>query len=80
MPSGCATINDVPVRSTVIGRGQSHAATGRFPVATPWSVYRKEVVPTSEALQTEGLIGAWGITGVGVPAQIIEALRASLAV
>lgn len=45
--------------------------------ATPWSVYRDEVVPTFEALQTEGLIGAWGITGVGVPAQIIEALRAT---
>ncbi|HSG88275.1 MAG TPA: aldo/keto reductase [Pseudomonadales bacterium] len=47
--------------------------------ATSWSVYVEEVVPTFEALQAEGLIGAWGITGVGVPAQIIEALEAATA-
>lgn len=43
--------------------------------ATPWSVYREEVVPTFEALKAEDRIGAWGITGVGVPAQVIEALE-----
>ena len=43
--------------------------------ATPLSVYRQEVIPTFEALMREGLIGHWGITGVGLPGTIIEVLR-----
>jgi aryl-alcohol dehydrogenase-like predicted oxidoreductase len=43
--------------------------------ATPWSQYVEEVVPAMQALQAGGRIGAWGITGVGVPAQIIAAIR-----
>lgn len=42
--------------------------------ATPWSRYCEEVVPVFEALVDEGRIGAWGITGTGIPAQIIDAL------
>ena len=42
--------------------------------ATRWSLYVNEVIPTFEALQAEGRIGAWGITGVGIPATIREAL------
>ncbi len=42
--------------------------------ATRWSLYENEVIPTFQALQQEGLIGAWGITGVGIPATIREAL------
>jgi aryl-alcohol dehydrogenase-like predicted oxidoreductase len=49
------------------------AVQARF--ATPLSVYRDDVVPTFEALQREGLIGAWGITGVGLPATIVEVLQ-----
>ena len=49
------------------------AAQARF--ATPLSVYRHEVIPTFEALQRAGLIGAWGITGVGLPDTIIEVLE-----
>ncbi len=49
------------------------AVQNRF--ATPVSMYRDEVIPTFEALIGEGLIGNWGITGVGVPNVIIEALR-----
>jgi aryl-alcohol dehydrogenase-like predicted oxidoreductase len=49
------------------------AVQGRF--ATPVSVYRNEVIATFEALKREGLIGNWGITGVGLPDLIIEALR-----
>ena len=43
--------------------------------ATAWSLYRDAVVPAFERLRQEGLIGAWGITGVSVPATIIEALE-----
>ncbi len=42
--------------------------------ATPWSLYREAVVPAFERLKQEGLIGAWGITGVGVPDAILKAL------
>jgi aryl-alcohol dehydrogenase-like predicted oxidoreductase len=49
------------------------AVQARF--ATPLAVYRDEVVPTFAALEREGLIGAWGITGVGLPDTIIEVLN-----
>lgn len=40
----------------------------------PWSTYRDWVVPALEGLVAEGLAGAWGITGIGHPDAIIEAL------
>ena len=43
--------------------------------ATRWSLYRSHVIPTFEALREEGRIGAWGITGVGLPATIREAIN-----
>lgn len=49
------------------------AVQGRF--ATPVSIYRDRVIPTFEALMRESLIGHWGITGVGLPDTIIDALR-----
>ena len=42
--------------------------------ATPWSVYVNEVVPAMEALKARGRIGAWGITGIGVPSTVLKAL------
>ncbi|WP_189501861.1 aldo/keto reductase [Mesorhizobium sp. M00.F.Ca.ET.216.01.1.1] len=47
----------------------------RSEFATAWSLFRGAVVPAFERLQQEGLIGAWGITGVGVPDTIIRALE-----
>jgi aryl-alcohol dehydrogenase-like predicted oxidoreductase len=47
----------------------------RSEFATTWSLYCDAVVPAFERLKEEGLIGAWGITGVGVPATIIDALE-----
>ncbi len=49
------------------------AVQDRF--ATPVSIYRDQVIPTFQALMREGLIGNWGITGVGLPDPIIDALR-----
>ena len=46
----------------------------RAAFATPWSLYVDEVVPAMESLKARGRIGAWGITGVGVPATIRKAL------
>ncbi|HEY5070438.1 MAG TPA: aldo/keto reductase [Caulobacteraceae bacterium] len=54
----------------VYARGQSRR--DRF--ASPWSLYQGHVVPALERLKAEGRIGAWGITGVGVPATILKAL------
>jgi aryl-alcohol dehydrogenase-like predicted oxidoreductase len=47
----------------------------RHEFATSWSLYRDAVVPAFERLRQDGLIGGWGITGVGVPATIIDALE-----
>lgn len=44
--------------------------------ATTLSIYRDHVVPTFIALADEGLIGGWGITGVGLPQTIIDVLGA----
>jgi aryl-alcohol dehydrogenase-like predicted oxidoreductase len=54
----------------VYARGQDR----RDQFATPWSTYVGQVVPTMLALKAEGRIGAWGITGIGVPAAIHDAL------
>jgi aryl-alcohol dehydrogenase-like predicted oxidoreductase len=43
--------------------------------ATTWSLYRDHVVPALQRLRQEGLIGAWGITAVGVPDTIVAALQ-----
>jgi aryl-alcohol dehydrogenase-like predicted oxidoreductase len=53
----------------------SHGNDQRASFATPWSQYLEEVVPAFEDLKRRGRIGAWGITGVGVPESIIKALE-----
>lgn len=47
----------------------------RSEFATAWSLFCDAVVPAFERLRQEGLIGAWGITGVSVPDAIIDALE-----
>ncbi|HZK98304.1 MAG TPA: aldo/keto reductase [Caulobacteraceae bacterium] len=49
-------------------------AERRDAFATPWSVYVDEVVAAFERLKAAGRIGAWGITGVGVPETILGAI------
>ncbi|MGD0104124.1 MAG: aldo/keto reductase [Rhodopila sp.] len=41
---------------------------------TPLSLFRSHVRPAFLKLQAEGLIGAWGLTGIGHPDAIIELL------
>ena len=45
------------------------------PRTLAWQRYRDEVVPTFMRLRDEGLIRAWGITGVGYPSAIADALQ-----
>ncbi len=52
----------------------AHGQSRRDRFATPWSLYVEAVVPALEALKASGRIGTWGITGVGVPGAILEAI------
>src|SRR5262245_66046639 len=42
--------------------------------ATRWTTYIDGFIPTCERLVARGRIGAWGITGIGVPECILAAL------
>ena len=42
--------------------------------ATRWWVYEEHFVPTCKKLVAEGKIGAWAITGIGVPGCLLAAL------
>ncbi len=53
----------------------AHGNEYRAAFATPWSQYVEEVVPAFADLERRGRIGAWGITGVGVPSTILKALE-----
>lgn len=43
--------------------------------ATRQSIFSDHVRPAFEKLVAQGRVGAWGITGIGIPAQVIEALE-----
>ena len=53
----------------------AHGNDQRRSFATPWSQYVEEVVPAFEDLKRRGRIGAWGITGVGLPSTVLAALQ-----
>ncbi|MDQ1510977.1 MAG: hypothetical protein QOG50_2821 [Actinomycetota bacterium] len=53
----------------------AHRNDQRASFATPWSQYVEEVVPAFDDLKRRGRIGAWGITGIGLPGTIIKALE-----
>ncbi|MBX7110957.1 MAG: aldo/keto reductase [Dehalococcoidia bacterium] len=44
---------------------------------TPLSLFDAAVRPAFERLVEDGRVGAWGITGIGTPAAVIEVLRSS---
>ncbi|MEP0068158.1 aldo/keto reductase [Pyruvatibacter sp.] len=43
--------------------------------ATRFSTYTDHMIPAMQSFVSRGLIGAWGITGVGLPRAIMDALR-----
>jgi aryl-alcohol dehydrogenase-like predicted oxidoreductase len=47
----------------------------RAQFATTWTTYVDHVVPAMQRLKAAGRIGAWGVTGIGVPAAIQDALK-----
>jgi aryl-alcohol dehydrogenase-like predicted oxidoreductase len=52
----------------------AHGNEHRDRFSTAWSLYVDQVIPTFEALKAAGKIGAWGITGIGVPSAVIQAI------
>ena len=55
----------------VYPRGQDR----RHRFATTWSSYADEVAPAMAKLKAQGRIGAWGITGIGVPGTVLKAIN-----
>lgn len=56
------------------GYAYAHGDARRDEFSTAWSTYADEVVPAFERLKAQGRIGAWGITGIGVPAAVLDAV------
>src|SRR5690348_12527239 len=52
----------------------AHGDARRDQFSTKWSLYEQELLPAFERLKEKGKIGAWAITGVGVPDTIVRAL------
>jgi aryl-alcohol dehydrogenase-like predicted oxidoreductase len=52
----------------------AHGDASRDRFSTAMAIYLAEVVPAMEALKAQGRIGAWGITGIGVPTAVIDAI------
>jgi len=56
------------------GFAYAHGDAHKDAFSTSWSLYAGEVVPAMERLKAQGRIGAWGITGIGVPTAVLQAL------
>jgi aryl-alcohol dehydrogenase-like predicted oxidoreductase len=54
-----------------------HGDARRDQFSTKWSLYESELLPAFETLKAKGKIGAWCITGIGVPDTIIRAVSHS---
>ncbi len=55
---------------------RAERGSGRgFAPGTPRSLFVEAVRPAFERLVAEGRVGAWGITGIGVPTAVIETIR-----
>ena len=52
----------------------AHGPDRQDQYATTWAQYAAEVVPAMERLKADGRVGAWGITGIGVPDAVLAAL------
>ena len=52
----------------------AHGNARRNQMSTDLTLYRDYVAPAMERLKAQGRIGGWGITGIGVPTAVLEAL------
>ncbi|MBI1199141.1 MAG: aldo/keto reductase [Phenylobacterium sp.] len=58
----------------VDGFEYAHGGASRDRFSTALSIYLHEVVPAMERLKAQGKLAAWGITGIGVPTAVLEAI------
>ena len=56
------------------GYTYAHGDARRRQMSTALPLYRDYVAPAMEALKAQGRIGAWGISGIGVPSAVLAAL------
>jgi aryl-alcohol dehydrogenase-like predicted oxidoreductase len=56
------------------GFAYAHGDAHKESFSTSWSLYANEVAPAMERFKAQGRIGAWGITGIGVPTAVLAAL------
>lgn len=56
------------------GYAYAHGDSRRDEHSTRWSLYVDEFVPAMERLKAQGRIGHWGITGIGVPSAVLDAI------
>lgn len=56
------------------GFSYAHGDANKDRFSTALSIYENEVVATMQRLKAQGRIGAWGITGIGVPTAVLAAL------
>jgi aryl-alcohol dehydrogenase-like predicted oxidoreductase len=62
------------IRPDAFAYAQPRFDERRATFATPWTLYVEAVIPAMQALVASGRVGAWGITGTGVPSTIIDAI------
>jgi aryl-alcohol dehydrogenase-like predicted oxidoreductase len=70
----CDKLDIFLLHSNVVADGHPMWTAPDVSRLTPLSLFRSHVRPVFEKLRTEGLIGAWGLTGIGHPDAIIELL------
>ena len=66
---------DLMILHGMIVPDASHGVETNFDSGTPLSLYRSHVRGAFQKLTEEGLIGAWGITGIGVPSALLEVIN-----
>lgn len=53
----------------------AHGDADKDRFSTALTIYENEVVATMERLKADGRVGAWGITGIGVPTAVLLAME-----
>ncbi|MFM8755140.1 MAG: aldo/keto reductase [Phenylobacterium sp.] len=56
------------------GYAYAFGESAKAQFSTALSIYAEEVAPAMEALKAKGKIDQWGITGIGVPEAVLDAL------
>lgn len=66
---------DLMILHGMITPDDVHGVDKKLESGTPLSLYRSHVRGAFQKLKEEGLIGNWGITGIGVPSALLEVIN-----